>query len=106
MLPLPGAVTATEVQAALELGLSTVKFFPAESSGGAAAVRALAAPFTDVGFMPTGGIGPDNLAEYLSVPVVRAVGGSWMVPRHLLGDTARVAELVGQAVRLASTLRP
>ena len=68
VLPLPGAVTATEVQAALELGLTTVKFFPAESSGGASAVRALAAPFTEVGFMPTGGIGPDNLADYLGVP--------------------------------------
>jgi 2-dehydro-3-deoxyphosphogluconate aldolase/(4S)-4-hydroxy-2-oxoglutarate aldolase len=106
VLPLPGAVTATEVQAALELGLTTVKFFPAESSGGAAAVRALAAPFTDVGFMPTGGIGPDNLAEYLSLPAVRAVGGSWMVPRDILGDSARVADLVGQAVRLATALRP
>jgi 2-dehydro-3-deoxyphosphogluconate aldolase/(4S)-4-hydroxy-2-oxoglutarate aldolase len=105
VLSLPGAVTATEVQAALELGLTTVKFFPAESSGGAAAVRALAGPFTDVGFMPTGGIGPDNLADYLTLPVVRAVGGSWMVPRNMLGDTARVAELVGQAVRLATALR-
>jgi len=106
VLPLPGAVTATEVQAALELGLTTIKFFPAESSGGAAAVRALAAPFTEVGFMPTGGIGPDNLVDYLSLPAVQAVGGSWMVPRDGLGDTARLAQLVEQAVRLATTLRP
>jgi 2-dehydro-3-deoxyphosphogluconate aldolase/(4S)-4-hydroxy-2-oxoglutarate aldolase len=106
VLPLPGAVTATEVQAALELGLTTVKFFPAESSGGAAAVRALAAPFTEVGFMPTGGIGPDNLADYLDLPAVRAVGGSWMVPRDLLGDTTRVAELVRRSVGLAAALRP
>ncbi len=106
VLVLPGAVTATEVQAALEMGLSTVKFFPAESSGGTAAVRALTAPFTDVGFMPTGGIGPDNLADYLSLPAVRAVGGSWMVQRDLLGDTARVTEMVRQAVRLATALRP
>jgi 2-dehydro-3-deoxyphosphogluconate aldolase/(4S)-4-hydroxy-2-oxoglutarate aldolase len=106
VLPLPGAVTATEVQAALELGLTTVKFFPAESSGGVGAVRALAGPFTEVGFMPTGGIGPDNLVDYLNVPAVRAVGGSWMVPRDQLGDTARVAELVGLAVRLATALRP
>jgi len=106
VLPLPGAVTATEVQAALELGLSTVKFFPAESSGGVAAVRALGAPFAEVGFMPTGGIGPDNLADYLALPAVRAVGGSWMVPRNALGDTVRVAELVGQAVSLATALRP
>jgi 2-dehydro-3-deoxyphosphogluconate aldolase/(4S)-4-hydroxy-2-oxoglutarate aldolase len=106
VLPLPGAVTATEVQAALELGLTTVKFFPAESSGGAAAVRALAAPFIDVGFMPTGGIGPDNLGDYFALPAVRAVGGSWMVPRAALGDTERIAELVRQAVRLATGLRP
>jgi len=105
VLPLPGAVTATEVQAALELGLTTVKFFPAESSGGAAAVRALAAPFTDVGFMPTGGIGPKNLADYLALPAVRAVGGSWMVPRDVLDDTARITELTEQAVHLAATLR-
>ena len=106
VLPLPGAVTATEVQAALELGLTTVKFFPAESSGGAAAVRALSAPFTEVGFMPTGGIGPDNLSDYLALSAVRAVGGSWMVPRDALDDTERVAELVRRAVRLAAVLRP
>lgn len=106
VLPLPGAVTATEVQAALELGLSTVKFFPAESSGGLAAVRALSAPFVELSFMPTGGIGPDNLADYLAVPSVRAVGGSWMVPRTLIGDTAGVASLVDEAVRLAKSLRP
>jgi 2-dehydro-3-deoxyphosphogluconate aldolase/(4S)-4-hydroxy-2-oxoglutarate aldolase len=105
VLALPGTVTATEVQAALELGLTTVKFFPAESSGGAAAIRALAAPFGEVGFMPTGGIGPDNLADYLKLPAVRAVGGSWMVPRDAIGDTARVTELVRRAVDLASTLR-
>jgi 2-dehydro-3-deoxyphosphogluconate aldolase/(4S)-4-hydroxy-2-oxoglutarate aldolase len=104
VLPLPGAVTATEVQAALELGLTTVKFFPAESSGGAAAIRALAAPFPELGFMPTGGIGPDNLKDYLAVPSVRAVGGSWMVPRTSLGNTAAVTELVRGAVHLAATL--
>jgi len=106
VLPLPGAVTATEIQAALELGLSTVKFFPAESSGGAAAVRALSAPFGGVRFMPTGGIGPANLADYLAVPAVQAVGGSWMVPRAGLGDTAAVAGLVTKAVHLAASLRP
>lgn len=106
VLPLPGAVTATEIQAALELGLTTVKFFPAESSGGAAAVRALSAPFGGVRFMPTGGIGPANLADYLAVPAVQAVGGSWMVPRDGLGDSDAVAALVRQAVQLAVSLRP
>src|SRR6478609_7591890 len=102
VLPLPGAVTATEIQAALELGLTTVKFFPAESSGGAAAVRALAAPFGGVTFMPTGGIGPANLGEYLALPAVRAVGGSWMVPRDGMGDTEAVTALVRGAVQLAA----
>ena len=78
---LPGAVTATEVQAALELGCSTLKFFPAGTSGGPAAIRALAAPFGQVRFVPTGGVGAANLADYLSIPAVVAVGGSWMVPR-------------------------
>lgn len=102
VLALPGAVTATEVQAALELGLSTVKFFPAGTSGGAAAIAALAAPFGDVRFVPTGGVGPANLHEYLSIPAVAAVGGSWMVPRATvnLGDFAEITRLTTQAVAL------
>ncbi len=108
VLALPGAVTATEVQAALSLGLTTVKFFPAGTSGGAAAIAALAAPFVGVGFVPTGGVGPKNLGEYLALPSVRAVGGSWMVPRDRVraGDMAAVRELVADAVRLATSLRP
>ncbi|WP_456845942.1 bifunctional 4-hydroxy-2-oxoglutarate aldolase/2-dehydro-3-deoxy-phosphogluconate aldolase [Cellulomonas sp. P5_C6] len=106
VLALPGAVTATEVQAALELGLTTVKFFPAGTSGGAKAVAALAAPFGDVGFVPTGGIGPANLAEYLALPSVRAVGGSWMVPRDLVraGDLDAVRDLTAEAVSLVAHL--
>ena len=104
ILALPGAVTATEVQAALELGLTTVKFVPAGTSGGAKAVAALAAPFGDVGFVPTGGIGPANLAEYLALPSVRAVGGSWMVPRDLIraGDLDAVRDLTAEAVSLVA----
>ena len=104
ILALPGAVTATEVQAALELGLTTVKFFPAGTSGGAKAVAALAAPFGDIGFVPTGGIGPSNLAEYLALPSVRAVGGSWMVPRDLIraGDLDAVRDLTAEAVSLVA----
>jgi 2-dehydro-3-deoxyphosphogluconate aldolase / (4S)-4-hydroxy-2-oxoglutarate aldolase len=103
VLALPGAVTATEVQAALELGVTTVKFFPAGTSGGAAAIRALAAPFGGVRFVPTGGVGPKNLADYLSLPVVAAVGGSWMVPRDLVkaGDFAGIERLTANAVALA-----
>ena len=103
VLALPGAVTATEVQAALELGLTTVKFFPAAASGGAAAIVALAAPFGGVSFVPTGGIGPKNLAEYLAIPAVAAVGGSWMVPRDRVkaGDFTGIQQLTADAVALA-----
>lgn len=102
ILALPGAVTATEVQSALELGLTTVKFFPAATSGGAAAIAALAAPFGGVGFVPTGGIGPANLHQYLAVDAVRAVGGSWMVPRDSIraGDFPTVRRLTAEAVAL------
>ena len=106
VLALPGAVTATEVQAALELGVHTVKFFPAGTSGGAAAIRALAAPFGDVRFVPTGGVGPKNLAEYLAMPEVAAVGGSWMVPRDLVksGHFAGIQALSAEAVAMVRTL--
>ncbi len=108
VLALPGAVTATEIQAALELGLTTVKFFPAGTSGGSKAISALAAPFGDVTFVPTGGVGVDNLHEYLSLKCIAAVGGSWMVPRNLVtaGDFDAVDVLVAQAVELATSLRP
>jgi 2-dehydro-3-deoxyphosphogluconate aldolase/(4S)-4-hydroxy-2-oxoglutarate aldolase len=103
VLALPGAVTATEIQAALELGLTTVKFFPAGTSGGAAAIAALAAPFGAIKFVPTGGVGPKNLAEYLAIPAVAAVGGSWMVPRDLVkaSDFAGIRRLTADAVALA-----
>lgn len=103
VLPLPGAVTATEIQAALELGLSTVKFFPAGTSGGAKAVAALSAPFGGVTFVPTGGVGAANLHEYLALPSVVAVGGSWMVPTDLVraGDFTGVTRLTAEAVALA-----
>lgn len=103
VLALPGAVTATEIQAALELGLTTVKFFPAGTSGGAPAIAALAAPFGGVRFVPTGGVGPTNLHEYLAIPAVAAVGGSWMVPKDRVaaGDFAGITALTAQAVALA-----
>lgn len=109
VLALPGAVTATEIQAALELGLTTVKFFPAGTSGGPAAIKALAAPFAGVRFVPTGGVGPANLLDYLDIPAVAAVGGSWMVPQKLIreGDFAGVTRLSAEAMALArSALRP
>ena len=106
--PLPGAVTATEIQAALEFGLRTVKFFPAASSGGPEAIAALAAPFADLTFVPTGGVGPDNLAQYLVIPAVDAVGGSWMVPRDALRsrDMTAIRKLTERAVRLVEEALP
>lgn len=104
VLALPGAVTATEIQAALELGLTTVKYFPAGTTGGAPAIKALAAPFGAVKFVPTGGIGPKNLHEYLAIEAVTAVGGSWMVPSDLVnaGNFAKITELTAEAVALAA----
>ncbi|WP_307155795.1 bifunctional 4-hydroxy-2-oxoglutarate aldolase/2-dehydro-3-deoxy-phosphogluconate aldolase [Demequina sp. NBRC 110052] len=100
---IPGAVTATEVQAAIEAGLDTVKFFPAATSGGPAAIRALSAPFAGVSFMPTGGISPANLQDYLSIPAVVAAGGSWMVSPAMIaaGDFAGITEITAQAIALA-----
>jgi 2-dehydro-3-deoxyphosphogluconate aldolase/(4S)-4-hydroxy-2-oxoglutarate aldolase len=95
----PGVATATEVMAAVDLGLSTLKFFPAAQVGGPAAIRALAAPFGSVRFIPTGGVSADNLAEYLREPAVLAVGGSWMVAADLL--RARAWELVTERTRHA-----
>ena len=102
VLALPGAVTATEIQAALELGLTTVKFFPAGTSGGPKAIAALAAPFGGLRFVPTGGVSAANLHEYLAVPAVVAVGGSWMVSKDLVraGDFAGITRLTAEAVAL------
>lgn len=97
---LPGATSATEIMAALALGLETVKFFPAGTSGGPRAVAALAAPFPQVTFVPTGGIDASTAADYLAVPAVAAVGGSWMVPRGAIaaGDFDSVRRLVRESV--------
>lgn len=105
---LPGAVTATEVQAALELGLDTVKFFPAGTSGGPGAIKALSAPFAGVRFVPTGGVSPANLGEYLAIGAVIAVGGSWMVPadRVAAHDKAGLVDLIATAVATARAARP
>ena len=104
---LPGTATATEVLRARRAGLRTVKFFPAETSGGLAALRALAAPFHDMRFVPTGGIGPDNAGGYLRTPAVLAVGGSWMVPRELVRERRwdEISRLSAQAVATVAEYR-
>ncbi|MEV8100129.1 bifunctional 4-hydroxy-2-oxoglutarate aldolase/2-dehydro-3-deoxy-phosphogluconate aldolase [Kitasatospora sp. NPDC085879] len=98
----PGIATATELTRALRAGLDTVKLFPAEAIGGLRALRALAAPFPGVRFMPTGGIGVGQLAGYLGEPSVLAVGGSWMAtPTHLdSGAYAEIRRLTAEAVEV------
>ena len=83
---LPGAVTGSEVLRAMESGCATLKFFPAEAAGGPAALQALSGPFPDINFMPTGGVTLHNVATYLQLNNVGAVGGSWLTPRYLLID--------------------
>lgn len=104
---LPGAVTATEIMAALDLGISTVKFFPAEINGGVDAISALAAPFAGVGFVPTGGIRLSNLPEYLAQPAVVAVGGTWLTPMSAQreGAYSQIARLTAEAVAAAKAPR-
>jgi 2-dehydro-3-deoxyphosphogluconate aldolase/(4S)-4-hydroxy-2-oxoglutarate aldolase len=100
---LPGCVTPTEIQMALEHGLSTIKFFPAEAVGGIKTLKAFAAPFGQVRFIPTGGITESNLADYLSFAPVIACGGSWMVTKELLsaGDFAKITSITAKAVAMA-----
>ena len=81
---LPGAVTATEVMAAKSAGFNILKFFPAGTSGGAAAIKAFSGPFADIQFVPTGGSKPENADDYLSLSNVRAVGGTWLTPTDLI----------------------
>ena len=98
---IPGVNNPSQVEQALELGLSTLKFFPAEASGGIAMLKALAAVYP-VQFMPTGGISPSNLQPYLALPNVIACGGSWMVPSELIdqGDWTTLGRLIADAVAL------
>jgi len=104
----PGVMTPTEVGRALELGWKHLKFFPAEAAGGVAMLKALAGPFahTGVQFIPTGGIHAANLANYLAIPQVAALGGSWMSERKLLTDRklSRIAELTAEAIKLIAAV--
>ncbi len=98
----PGVTTATEVQRAFNLGLRIVKFFPAETSGGVSAIKALAAPFHEMQFVPTGGVNPSNVSGYASLDSVFAIGGSWMVKPSLYqdGNFAKVSKLSSEAVAI------
>ena len=98
---IPGINNPGQVEQALELGLSTLKFFPAEASGGIAMLKALSAVYP-VQFLPTGGISPANVEKYLALPSVIACGGTWMVPNDLIdqGDWSTLTTLIGEAVTL------
>jgi 2-dehydro-3-deoxyphosphogluconate aldolase/(4S)-4-hydroxy-2-oxoglutarate aldolase len=101
---LPGIGTATELARALALGVPAVKLFPAEPLGGAAMIAALAAPFPEARFVPTGGLGARNATEYLQLPQVLAIGGSWMVASKLLAahDWDAVTRLTAEAIALGA----
>jgi 2-dehydro-3-deoxyphosphogluconate aldolase/(4S)-4-hydroxy-2-oxoglutarate aldolase len=98
----PGINNPTGIEAALELGLDTVKFFPAEASGGIEMIKAMAAPYTAVKFMPTGGINAKNICDYLAFDKIIACGGSWMVKKDLVaaGKFDEIRALTEEAVRL------
>lgn len=99
---LPGAVTASEIQRALEAGFEFLKFFPAASSGGADAVKSFASPFKQVKFCPTGGISVETATAYLNLPNVVCVGGSWLTPASLLREQrwSAISDLAKQASSL------
>lgn len=103
----PGTCNPTNVETALSFGLNTVKFFPAEAAGGLNYIKAIAAPYTGVSFMPTGGISPDNVREYLKYNRIIACGGSWMVKGDLIkaGNFDKIRELTAEAVNIVKEVR-
>lgn len=103
----PGIMTPGELQHAFNLGLDTVKFFPASIAGGVPALKALASVFRTMKFMPTGGVSPGNLAEFLAVPAVLACGGSWLTPADKIaaGDYDAITKLAAEAVAIARKAR-
>ena len=103
----PGCSSPTDIEQALEHGLKVVKFFPAEQLGGLAMIKALAGPYVDVSFMPTGGINAGNVKDYLAYNRILACGGSWMVKGDLIkaGDFQRITELVKEAKQLVEEAR-
>ena len=103
----PGVITPTEVMQALELGWKHLKFFPAETFGGVNALKALSGPFghTGVKFVPTGGITAATLPNYLAIPQVAAIGGSWMAEKKLVAekDWAKITALTAEAMKVIAT---
>lgn len=99
---IPGIASASELMRGLEHGFEVFKFFPAEAAGGVAALKSLAGPFAQARFCPTGGINPNNARNYLALPNVLTVGGSWMVPNDAIAaaDWPRITQLAREAAAL------
>lgn len=104
---LPGVVTPSEAAQAVKRGLKVVKFFPAEQFGGVPTIKALAAPYTMLKFMPTGGVSVNNLKDYLSCDKIICCGGSWMVKGDMIraGEFEKIADMTKEAVELARSIR-
>ena len=104
---IPGVCTPSEVEMGMSLGLSYLKFFPAEAAGGVKMIKAMAAPYTKIKFMPTGGIGVGNIKDYLTCGAVFACGGSWMVPADLInaGKFDEIEKLTAEAVALVKEIK-
>ena len=104
---IPGTATPSEMELAMELGLDVVKFFPAQPMGGLAFIKAVAAPYTNLKFMPTGGLNPENVTDYLKYDRILACGGSWIAPKKLIdaGDFDRIRALAKEADTLVRSIR-
>lgn len=103
----PGCISPSEVAQAVKRGLKVVKFFPAEPAGGISMIKAMAAPYTGLKFMPTGGINAKNLGEYLSCDKIVCCGGSWMVKGELVKteEFTKIRQLTEEARRLVDSIR-
>jgi len=103
----PGVMTPSEINMALNKGLGLLKFFPAEAAGGVRTLKAIGGPYAGVKFIPTGGINPANLRDYLSLPMVHACGGSWLVKKQLVADGVfeKITMLAAEAVELVGEVR-
>lgn len=103
----PGCANPSDIEQAIACGLEVVKFFPAEQAGGLPYIKAISAPYTGIKFMPTGGINPENVRDYLSYNRILACGGSWMVKGDLVkaGDFGKIRELVKEAVEIVKESR-
>lgn len=103
----PGVATPTEINMALQYGLNVLKFFPAQALGGVSTLKAIAAPYGGVRFIPTGGINPQNLRDYLALPAVVACGGSWLVKKSLIaaGEFDTITRLAAEAIQIRAQIR-